>query len=119
MVIQQKYDYAGEVVTIAKVVDATSAEAAKHRAKDNLDDILESLTGKKKITTMGKSKLDWDRFKDKAGITEELEQAAKSKDGYLAKQQFLEEANYKQFERERDERLKRIMSRPSTGGGPL
>jgi hypothetical protein len=116
VVVKQVFDYAGETVVVERAVDKDSKEAAKALAKKgNLDDILETLNNKKKMSTMGKSKLDWDRFKEKEGIAEELEQATKSKDSYLERQDFLERANYRQFELARDERLKRIMSRTNDG----
>jgi len=87
--------------------EAKAAAAAIGKPKSNLDDLLNSL-GKKKISTLEKSKLDWQNFKSKEGIEEELKE--KTKDGYLERQAFLARTDYRQFEQERDIRLKRIMA---------
>jgi hypothetical protein len=69
-----------------------------------LDNLLSSLSKpKKKESTLAKSKLDWDTFKEKEGISHELEQQAK--DGYLEKQAFLARTDLRQFEKEREIRM--------------
>ena len=45
----------------------------------NLGNILNSLK-KKKISTLHKSKLDWDNYKEETGIQDELDQHVNSKD---------------------------------------
>ena len=45
-----------------------------------LDTLVKSLEAKKSISTIDKSSYDWDKFKDAAGINEEVENA--KKDGY-------------------------------------
>jgi len=108
--VTETYKFAGEVVKVTKSVPATEAKAAAAaigKPKSNLDDLLNSL-GKKKISTLEKSKLDWQNFKSKEGIEEELKE--KTKDGYLERQAFLARTDYRQFEQERDIRLKRIMA---------
>lgn len=45
-----------------------------------LDTLVKSLEAKKSISTIDKSSYDWDKFKDAAGIKEEVENA--KKDGY-------------------------------------
>ena len=57
------------------------------------------------------SKLDWDRWKEKEGIAEDLEGAIKAKGGYLEKQAFLARADRREFEVGREERVRRIMNR--------
>jgi hypothetical protein len=68
-----------------------------------LDAALSAITGPAKMNTVTKSSLDWDTFKDGSGMADELEQAAK--DGFLAKKEFLERCDVRQFEKERDLRL--------------
>jgi hypothetical protein len=55
---------------------STKAGAAKSDKK-GLDKVLESMDEPKKVSTMEKSSLDWDKFKEKEGIEEELTQYTK------------------------------------------
>ena len=66
---------------------------------------------KQKLTTLEKTKLDWNTFKSEEGIDEELEKHKKSKDGYLDKQAFLERADLRQFEIERAMRMSKRSNR--------
>ena len=43
----------------------------------------------KKLTTIEKSKLDWAGFVDREGITDELDEHSRAKDGYLGRMDFL------------------------------
>ncbi|KAL9976458.1 hypothetical protein ACROYT_G013765 [Oculina patagonica] len=65
-----------------------------------LSSVLGQISKKTKMSTLEKSKLDWDVFKDQEGIQEELQHF--NKDGYLEKQAFLQRTDEKQFEMERD-----------------
>lgn len=56
---------------------------------------------KTKLSTLEKSKLDWDRFKNDEGIAEDLKSFNQGKQGFLERQAFLERADVKQFEIER------------------
>ncbi|KAG7388570.1 hypothetical protein PHYPSEUDO_012207 [Phytophthora pseudosyringae] len=82
---------------------STSAEV-KGGGKKGLDQMLESLDEPKKVSTMEKTSLDWDKFKEKEGIEEELTQY--TKDGYIEKQEFLQRLDLKRFEIEKAERDK-------------
>lgn len=70
--------------------------------RDNLADLVASLTSQKGITTLDKSRVDWDISKKKEGDEHELKQFRK--DGYVAKMAFLAETDLKQFEREKEMR---------------
>jgi hypothetical protein len=50
-------------------------------ARGNLDGLLNHLTTKKELTTMAKSRHDWDVSKEEVGDEHELQQFAK--DGYV------------------------------------
>lgn len=66
------------------------------------------LSGKKaKLSTLEKSKLDWDRFKSDEGIAEDLKSFNQGKKGFLERQAFLERADVKQFEIEKNFRAGR------------
>ena len=88
--------------------------------------MLDILKGPKGVSTLTKSAYDWDGFKDKEGLEDEL--AAARKDGYhifanlsfilshapintyvifrfLVRKEFLERCDVREYERERDERV--------------
>jgi hypothetical protein len=46
-------------------------------SKSSVDKALEAIKGPKAITTITKSSTDWDNYKEKEGIEDELAQAAK------------------------------------------
>lgn len=124
--ITRMYDFAGEAVVVTKTVDANSTEAKNikkdegkkteshvkpavrdlgslgFKRKGGLTSVLGQISKKPKMSTLEKSKLDWETFKDQEGIHQELQNY--NKDGYLEKQAFLQRTDERQFERERDMR---------------
>ena len=78
------------------------------RRVSKLDEILSK---KLKMTTVTKSKLDWDRHKKENNIDGELEQFSRSKNSLVEKNAFLNRTDTRTFELEREERLKRINNR--------
>ncbi|XP_013782197.1 craniofacial development protein 1-like [Limulus polyphemus] len=127
--ITKEYDFAGELVTITKEVEASSKEAKQFLGKEEksgehsnsqikstqalpksvkrlgVTSVLGQLSKKPKMSALEKSKLDWSTFKEKEGIGEELNQFLKSKDGYLDRQAFLQRVDHRQFEIEKTMRL--------------
>ncbi|CAR30282.1 Swc5p [Lachancea thermotolerans CBS 6340] len=117
ILIDRKYEFAGEVMHEKKWVPKSSAEAQEFlqstkftknpdpstKTKSAVNDqglklrrplkrpaILEQIIAgalKPKLTTLEKSKLDWATYVDKENLNEEL--ILHNKDGYLAKQDFL------------------------------
>ena len=95
--VTQIVQFAGEEVKIEKEVPANSAEAqllsnkpmssnaaTKGRTRGGLSGIasvLNRLGKKQKISTLEKSKLDWDKFKKEENIEAELQTYNKGKDG--------------------------------------
>lgn len=68
--------------------------------------ILNRIGGKKqKMSTLEKSKMDWDAFKSEEGITEELAIHNRGKDGYVERKNFLDRVDHRQFELEKSVRL--------------
>uniref|UniRef100_G3MKW5 Craniofacial development protein 1 n=1 Tax=Amblyomma maculatum TaxID=34609 RepID=G3MKW5_AMBMU len=132
--ITQLMDFAGETFKVEKKVAADSKEArlfAKEqgnfgtqaqsssaltgkRQLGGTEGILGHLLSKKtKMSTLEKSKLDWDRFKHEEGISEELKSHNRGKGGYLEKQAFLQRTDERQFEIEKGQRAKsRSANRP-------
>ncbi|XP_028665228.1 craniofacial development protein 1 [Erpetoichthys calabaricus] len=71
-----------------------------------LGGILNRIGGKKqKLSTLEKSKLDWESFKNEEGIGEELATHNRGKDGYMERKAFLERVDQRQFEIEKSIRL--------------
>ncbi|KAH0619469.1 hypothetical protein JD844_000117 [Phrynosoma platyrhinos] len=122
--ITKVFDFAGEEVRVTKEVDAGSKEAqlflreqkavspATHptvsgvKRPSGLNNLLGKIGAKKqKMSTLEKSKLDWESFKEQEGITDELAIHNRGKEGYLERKAFLERVDHRQFEIERDIRL--------------
>ncbi|XP_033212758.1 craniofacial development protein 1 [Belonocnema kinseyi] len=127
--ITKIFEFAGEKVKVEKEVSADSAEARLSATTENLrknvdvspvdekkevkgvrsrkvglggiSSIIGQLGKKSKISTLEKSKLDWDNFKKEEKIEEEISTHNKGKDGYLEKQDFLQRADLRQFEIEK------------------
>lgn len=66
-----------------------------------ISSVLGQIGKKSKISTLEKSKLDWDNYKKQENIEEELNTHNKGKDGYLERQDFLQRADLRQFEIEK------------------
>ncbi|CAH1780332.1 unnamed protein product [Owenia fusiformis] len=132
--IVKEYDFAGETVKVTKEVDACSkeakaelkkkeAEAEKQnsnpsssltglanlkrpgRGGGGLGSVLGKIGKKDKISTLNKSKLDWDKFKEEEGIKADLQAHNKGKQGYIERQAFLNRTDQRVYELERDTRL--------------
>ncbi|CAH1105087.1 unnamed protein product [Psylliodes chrysocephalus] len=126
--VTQIFEFAGEEVRVEKEVRADSAEARllseKQPSHSNsskrsaglsgIGSVLSQLSKKPKITTLEKTKLDWDSYKRDHSIEEELETHNKGKDGYLERQDFLQRTDLRRFEIEKSirdvERSKRFNS---------
>ncbi|XP_015729312.1 craniofacial development protein 1 [Coturnix japonica] len=128
--ITKVFDFAGEEVRVTKEVDSTSKEAKsflKQQEKwqtsapgsiptvsgvkrpSGISGLLGKIGSKKqKMSTLEKSKLDWENFKEEEGIVEELAIHNRGKDGYIERKAFLERVDHRQFEIERDIRLSRM-----------
>ncbi|XP_012497025.1 PREDICTED: craniofacial development protein 1 isoform X2 [Propithecus coquereli] len=133
--ITKVFDFAGEEVRVTKEVDATSKEAKsflkqneKEKPQASVPSALPSLpagsglkrssgmssllgkigTKKQKMSTLEKSKLDWESFKEEEGIGEELAIHNRGKEGYIERKAFLDRVDHRQFEIERDLRLSKM-----------
>ncbi|CAI5729504.1 unnamed protein product [Hyaloperonospora brassicae] len=82
---------------------STTALPAKGEKK-GLDRMFDALNEPKQVSTIEKSSFDWNKYKEKEGIEEELTQY--TKDGYIEKQEFLQRLDVRRFEIERAERDK-------------
>ncbi|XP_072403530.1 craniofacial development protein 1 isoform X3 [Chiloscyllium punctatum] len=92
-------------VTITKVFDF-AGEEIKVKRQSGLGSVLGKIGGKKqKLSTLEKSKIDWEAFKEKEGIGDELAIYNRGKEGYIERKAFLDRVDHRQFELERDIRL--------------
>jgi Bucentaur or craniofacial development len=101
--------------SITRQVAKGSEDEKKLRSGSKAEQVLALLKGRKKISTVEKSRLDWDRSKEAHGDAHELQQYTKSKDSYVSQTNFLAKVDLRTFERERAERAAR---RPPPRLGP-
>lgn len=116
----EEMEFAGEIVLVEKEVPADSKEAAAQsnppgpagkKPRRGMESLLNELYNKKKkLSTLEKSKLDWENYKKTHGIAEDLQNHNRGKDGYLENQAFLQRTDMRQFEIEKNLRAK---TRPS------
>lgn len=92
--------------TAPPVSASSKSITAGMKRSSGLSSVLQSIGKKPKMSTLEKSRLDWVKYKREEGLQDELSQH--SKDGYLEKQDFLYRADLRQFELEREARLKRF-----------
>ncbi|GJN05365.1 hypothetical protein PR202_ga22986 [Eleusine coracana subsp. coracana] len=98
----------GKVEAIEKAKAAGASQSA-------LDNILEQIRKKQKLSVLDKTKKDWGEYKgENKGVEEELDAYKKSSNQYLEKVSFLQRADYREFERERDARLSMMAKRKTT-----
>lgn len=132
--VTKVYDFAGEAVSVTKEVDAGSKEAQEELKKQEEDTaktdtctdipqtqssqgvkrpsgggglggLLDKINKKPKMGTLEKSRLDWDTFKKKEGIEDELAIHNRGKQSFIERQNFLQRADLRQFEIEKNLRL--------------
>jgi len=117
--VNEVRNFAGEEVKLRKFVDPNSMEAqiAQERTKmqasstSSLDALLEQISKKRKLNILDKSKKDWGDYKEKEGLEVELDAYKKSSDKYLDKVSFLQRADLREYEREREIRLAQLAKR--------
>ncbi|XP_016350132.1 craniofacial development protein 1-like [Sinocyclocheilus anshuiensis] len=129
--ITKVFDFAGEEVRVTKEVDSDSREAKSFLKEEEkvlkekeessepqpssgssakrpvgMGSILNRIGAKKqKMSTLEKSKMDWDAFKTEEGISDELAIHNRGKEGYVERKHFLERVDHQQFELEKSVRL--------------
>ncbi|XP_009151280.1 craniofacial development protein 1 isoform X2 [Brassica rapa] len=104
--ITEVKDFAGQEIEVKRLVEAGSKEASSSASTSGVDAVLEQIKKKQKLSVLDKTKKDWGEYKEEnKGVEDELDKYKKSSDQYLDKVSFLERADYRQFEKERDVRL--------------
>ncbi|XP_054288265.1 craniofacial development protein 1-like [Macrosteles quadrilineatus] len=115
LVVTEIFEFAGEKVTVEKELPAQGSGRGRGRGMvrggmrggvtqgrpGGLAAIVGQLGKKNKLSTLEKSKLDWDRFKKDEGIEAEIQTHNKGKEGYLERQDFLQRTDLRQFEIEK------------------
>jgi len=113
---KEKIKFAGQMIEVERTVVVGSSKehnlagdiAAIGAAKPvGIDAVLSQIKGPQKITTIDKTNIDWENFKDKTGLEEELKKKAEGKDAFLVKKDFLNRVDARRFEQEKDERNKK------------
>ncbi|XP_047516772.1 nucleolar GTP-binding protein 2 isoform X2 [Pieris napi] len=118
------FEFAGETIVVENNVIKERVKTAekpasvlndspapKARSAGGLSSIVGQLNKKNKLSTLEKSKLDWNTYKREEGIEEEITSHNKGKSGYLDRQDFLSRADVRQYEIERDLRMSRRSNR--------
>lgn len=114
--------FAGRNITMEKKITVHASEAARRKNDESasktaaskpggLDSVLAEIAGPSKLSTVAKTSADWDSYKTKTGVEEELEKQAQSNKAYLVKQDFLKRVDERRFEHERAQRDKERAAR--------
>lgn len=100
--VTKVFEFAGEEVKVEREVSAKSTEVVGRGAKRcGISSVLGQLGKRAKISTLEKSKLDWDNYKKQENLEEEISNHNRGKGGYLERQDFLQRADLRQFEIEK------------------
>eukprot|EP01083_Nonionella_stella_P275585 936010_1 len=124
--------FAGQMMEISRTVAGSGnssgsghqqgSEASANQTKEQqskpkpagIDAVLSKINGPQKIATIDKTNVDWENFKDKTGMEEELKKKAEGKDAYLVKKDFLNRVDARRFEQEKTERERKRASAAAT-----
>ncbi|XP_034831172.1 uncharacterized protein Ns2 [Maniola hyperantus] len=117
------FEFAGETIVVENNMikekiktPETTATVSKLEEKSQsrgggLSNILGQLNKKNTLSTLEKSKLDWLTYKKEEGVEEEIASINKGKAGFLDRRDFLERADLRQYEIERDLRMSKRSKR--------
>ena len=90
--VKNTYYFAGQKFEDSKEVNEKELEKMKKKeTHSSLDLLIDTITKKKNISTMEKSKKDWRNYVEEQKIEKEL--MINRKDGYLGKKHFIENSN--------------------------
>jgi uncharacterized protein YeeX (DUF496 family) len=93
--------FAGQIVELKHTIpygDNNTETVAIKPVNSGIDKVLADMKEPQSVSTVAKSALDWNTYKEKEGLDEEL--AGASKDGYLHRQDFLQRCDFKEHENE-------------------
>lgn len=73
-----QFTYSVQRTVLQSAADAQAAENTKKKGPGGgLDSVLSTIKGPKLVSTVAKSSMDWDVYKEKEGLEEDLQAAAK------------------------------------------
>jgi predicted Fe-Mo cluster-binding NifX family protein len=105
-------NFAGKIVEVETEFVEGTKEAKAHTkrlemlAKGGIDAVLAELMQPKKLTVLDKTKADWRNVKDgDADLQEDLQHHQRGGRTYREQQDFLQQADFREYELERDARL--------------
>jgi hypothetical protein len=111
--------FAGQAVAVSRsVISSEKPDSGNDNIQQKtkgIDAVLSQIAGPQKITTVDKTSMDWDSFKDKSGMEEELRKKAEGKDAYLVKREFLQRVDLRKFEQEKAQRERERVQAASSG----
>ncbi|CAH2217192.1 jg2774 [Pararge aegeria aegeria] len=118
------FEFAGETVVVEnnvikeriKTTEGAASvskleEKSRSRGSGGLSSVLGQLNKKNTLSTLEKSKLDWNTYKKEEGVEEEVASINKGKTGFLDRRDFLERTDMRQYEIERDLRMSKRSKR--------
>ncbi|GMH74554.1 hypothetical protein TrST_g8773 [Triparma strigata] len=92
--------FAGKDITVTRTILSTSPPPTS-----SVDAVLSTLKGPQKLTTIGKTAIDWDNMKESSGLSSDIEKGAEK--GFLDRKDFLNRVDGRRFEIEKEEREKK------------
>ena len=97
--VNKVFEFAGEKVIVPVTTPAAASPSLKRPAttSSSLLDRL-GLGKKQKLSTLEKSRLDWDAHKQSEALVEDLESHRRGKDSYVEKKAFLERSELRQHD---------------------
>eukprot|EP00518_Triparma_eleuthera_P004906 CAMPEP_0182454750 /NCGR_PEP_ID=MMETSP1319-20130603/1241_1 /TAXON_ID=172717 /ORGANISM="Bolidomonas pacifica, Strain RCC208" /LENGTH=268 /DNA_ID=CAMNT_0024652771 /DNA_START=14 /DNA_END=817 /DNA_ORIENTATION=+ len=90
--------FAGSDIEVTEVVDGSEGEGA------GVDTVLDAMKGPAKLSTIGKTCIDWENLKNDSRDIDKDELEKRARDGYLDRKEFLGRVDGRRFEIERGER---------------
>ncbi|XP_014217122.1 craniofacial development protein 1 isoform X2 [Copidosoma floridanum] len=87
---------------LADSADTEKKYSSKKIGSQSVSSILQTINKKPKLTTLEKSKLDWNTYKEENNLQDEISTFNRGKSGYLEKQDFLSRTDFRQFEIEKE-----------------
>eukprot|EP00033_Pygsuia_biforma_P000853 GCRY01000991.1.p1 GENE.GCRY01000991.1~~GCRY01000991.1.p1 ORF type:complete len:191 (-),score=35.05 GCRY01000991.1:13-585(-) len=94
----------GEKTRIKRKTETDLPKKPVVKKTKGLSGVMELISQPKNISTFQKSKLDWEGYKEKEGIQEELSNQTKSSKSFLLRREFLERTDHRLFEKEKSQR---------------
>jgi Bucentaur or craniofacial development len=72
---------------------------------NNIESLLQQLDDTKKVSTITKTAMDWEQYKEQTNLKETLEHHTISSSAYLPKQDFLHRVDIRKYDHEKQQRL--------------